>query len=107
MVPAVLLAGDCACDDVKIQIFPVVIRHTGLKTFVHHSGLCIDHLLGPLVADDASDLVRTAVVRTDVATVSQLRLASVANRVVHRKIRSATGNAAENPFKGHADLRPK
>ena len=105
MVPAVLLAGNGAGDNIKVEIFSMVIGHPCLKTFVHHSSFILNLLLAPLVTDDTSDLSRTAVIGADMATVSQLRLTSIASRVVHCKIRSTTSDPTKSPFQGHADLK--
>ena len=104
VVATMLLARDGACDDVKVQVLAMVVGHAGLEALVDHPGLGLDLLLAPLVADNASNLGRTAVIGAHMATICQPGLAAVASRVVHRKVRTTTSHAAKSTFQSDANL---
>ena len=104
VVATMLLARDGAGDDVKVQVLAMVVGHTGLEALVDHPGLGLDLLLAPLVADNAGNLGRTAVVGAHMATICQPGLAAVASGVVHRKVRTTTSHAAKSTFQSDAYL---
>ena len=104
VVATMLLARDRAGDDVKVQVLAMVVGHAGLEALVDHPGLGLDLLLAPLVADNAGDLGRTAVIGAHMAAISQPGLAAVASRVVHRKVRTTTSHAAKSTFQSDAYL---
>ena len=104
VVATMLLARDRACDDVEVQVLAMVVGHAGLEALVDHPGLGLDLLLAPLVADNAGNLGRTAVIRAHMTTICQPGLAAVASSVVHRKVRTTTSHAAKSTFQSDAYL---
>ena len=104
VVATMLLARDRTCDDVEVQVLAMVVGHAGLEALVDHPGLGLDLLLAPLVADNAGNLGRTAVIGAHMATICQPGLAAVASGVVHRKVRTTTSHAAKSTFQSDAYL---
>ena len=104
VVATVLLARDRAGDDVEVQVLAMVVGHAGLEALVDHPGLGLDLLLASLVADNAGDLGRTAVVGAHMAAICQPGLAAIASSVVHRKVRTTTSHAAKSTFQSDAYL---